>query len=91
MYISNFFCFSLDYNCVKKLRDFLKKYENVLLIIYVIYLYKMLRFFCEMDCNYDIDDDYYVNICGLWNFKYYKWCNVRLYDKIVWEYLFNNK
>lgn len=91
VYISNFPCSSLDHNCAKKLRDFLKKYENVSLTIYVTHLYKMLRLSCETDCNHDIDDDYYANTCGLWNLKHHKRCNVRPYDKTVWEHLLNNK
>lgn len=89
MYISNSPCSSDDHNCTKKLRDLLKKYQNVSLIVYVTHLYKILRVSCKTH-RHRIDDDYFANTCGLWNLMNHERCSVRPYDKNVWTQLLNN-
>lgn len=90
VYISNSPCSSNDHNCAKKLRDFLEKYQNVELILYVTHLYKMFRASCA-EHPHKIDDDFYANTCGLWNLMQHKRCSVNSYDESVWGNLLNNE
>lgn len=41
IYINNFFCLSLDYNCLGELIKFLNENLNIRLLLYVINLYKI--------------------------------------------------
>lgn len=88
MYISNSPCSSDDHNCTKKLRDLLKKYQNVSLIVYVTHLYKILRLSCKTH-KHRIDDDYYANTCGLWNLMQHEPCKIKPYNRTVWNELLN--
>lgn len=90
VYISNSPCSSDDHNCTKKLRDFLKKYQTVSLIVFVTHLYKILRMSCETH-RHILDDDYFANTCGLWNLMHHERCSVRSYDGTVWKQLLDNK
>lgn len=90
VYISNSPCSSNDHNCAKKLRDFLEKYQNVELILYVTHLYKMFRASCA-EHKHKKDDDFYANTCGLWNLMQHKRCSVNSYDESVWGNLLKNE
>lgn len=73
IFMNNFFCFSLGYNCIDKLIVFFNKYECFCLKLIVVNLYNICRKFCK-----DFDEDYIkfkrfdiiyiVNYIGLRNF-----------------------
>lgn len=87
VYINNSPCSSVDHNCAMKLRNFLNENRHASLKLYITHLFKILRVSCEKNCHHQIDDDYYANTCGLWNLIHHKQCEVRAYDKAVWEEL----
>lgn len=87
VFISNSPCSSSDHNCAKKLRDFVMTCRNVSLIVYVTHLYKVFRESCEEHKWHMIDDDFYVNTCGLWNLVHQERCEVKPYNRTVWNEL----
>lgn len=87
VFISNSPCSSSDHNCAKKLRDFVMTCKNVSLIVYVTHLYKVFRESCEEHKWHMIDDDFYVNTCGLWNLVHQERCEVKPYNRTVWNEL----
>lgn len=90
VFISNSPCSSSDHNCAKKLRDFVMTCQNVSLIVYVTHLYKVFRESCEEHIWHMIDDDFYVNTCGLWNLVHQERCEVKPYNRTVWNELLSS-
>lgn len=89
VFISNSPCSSIGHNCAKKLKDFVMTCQNVSLIIYVSHLYKVLRESCEKH-GHRIYDDFYANTCGLWNLIHQKRCEVKPYNRTVWNELLSS-
>lgn len=90
VFISNSPCSSKDHNCAKKLKDFLMKWQNVSLSLYVTHLYKILRVSCDTH-RHRIDDDFYANTCGLWNLMHHERCEIKPFNMTVWKELLNIK
>lgn len=94
VYINNSPCSEYDHNCAKKLRYFLNKYPDVSMKLYVTHLFQFESVSCEKEkCLHFLfrdKDQSYPNTCGLWNLMCVR-CDVRPYDKTVWDTLLNNK
>lgn len=88
VFISNSPCSSNGHNCAKKLKDFVRICQNVSLLVYVTHLYKILRVSCETH-RHRIDDDFYANTCGLWNLMQHERCEIKPYNRTVWNEFLN--